>query len=82
MKGTKSQANAILEWLMKGKAITPIEALNEFGCFRLSARIYDLRERGYDIRKKEVNTRFKRYASYSMTPEAIEKAKRLNKAAA
>lgn len=30
--------------------ITPLEALNAYGCFRLSARISELRESGMNIR--------------------------------
>ena len=46
---TDSQCSAILEHLKKGLSITPLEALNRFGCFRLSARIHDLRHKqGYD----------------------------------
>jgi hypothetical protein len=44
----------ILAHLQEGKAITPLEALNSFGTFRLAARIYDLRKAGYDIRCRKV----------------------------
>lgn len=40
---------AIREWLTSGKSITPIDALNMFGCFRLGARIKDLRDEGLFI---------------------------------
>lgn len=46
-----SQNKQILRYLQTHKrGITPIDALQKFGCFRLSARISDLREKGYDIR--------------------------------
>ena len=46
-----SQNKEILRYLMTHRrGITPIDALEKFGCFRLSARISDLRELGYDIR--------------------------------
>ena len=51
---TCSQCNKILTYLQLGKSITPIEALELFGCFRLSARIADLRERGYTIKTETV----------------------------
>jgi hypothetical protein len=38
----------ILHHLQTYGSITPVEALNEYGCFRLAARINDLREE-YDI---------------------------------
>ena len=44
-----SQNQEILKHLKEGKTITPLDALREFGCFRLAARIYDLRCKGYNI---------------------------------
>lgn len=44
-----SQESQILAYLKTGHVITPMSALREFGCFRLSARIYDLRDAGHDI---------------------------------
>lgn len=54
MKTLHSQANAILEYLQDGNGITPMDALNLCGCFRLSARIADLKKRGYDIVTEKV----------------------------
>jgi len=45
----KTISERILATLMKGKAITPIQALNDYGCLRLSARIHDLRKDGWRI---------------------------------
>ena len=53
---TNSQANRILLWLKSGKRITAIEALENFGCFRLAARISDLREDGHNIVTDRVET--------------------------
>ena len=39
----------ILSHLKRGKEITPMEALNEYGCFRLAARVYELRDNGWPI---------------------------------
>ena len=44
-----SQADLILTHLKPGRTITPIEALNRYGCFRLAARVLDLRQAGYPI---------------------------------
>lgn len=66
-----SQCEQILLHLKSGKSITPIEALNQYGIMRLGARIYDLRNQGYDIESEPVvktsvsGTRI-RYARYSM----------------
>ena len=48
------QNEAILEHLKTNGSITPIDALMLFGCFRLGARIYDLREQGHEIETKRV----------------------------
>ena len=44
-----SQGEMILEYLKKGYSLTPLEALKMFGCFRLGARIWELKQRGYNI---------------------------------
>ena len=44
-----SQNKMILEALLAGRKITAIEALQAFGCFRLAARINNLRASGYQI---------------------------------
>jgi hypothetical protein len=61
----KTQNDKIKAYLTKGKAITPIDALNKFGCFRLSARIKDLRDEGLNIATKYVTKGDKTFASYS-----------------
>jgi hypothetical protein len=62
----KSQNDKIKAYLTKGKAITPIQALNKFGCFRLAARISDLRSEGLNIVTKNVTKEGKTFASYSV----------------
>lgn len=64
-----SQAQKILEYLQEGKSITPIDALRMFNCFRLSARISDLRGMGFNIAtsietKEYPDGSKKRYARY------------------
>ena len=44
-----TQSEAILNHLKAGKTLTPLEALDRFGCFRLAARIIELRRDGYNI---------------------------------
>ena len=50
----KSQNKQIAEYVRSGRKLTPLDALYQFGCFRLSARIYDLRSEGMAI---EAHTR-------------------------
>lgn len=44
-----TQLQQVLYHLKQFKTITPIEALDKYGCFRLSAVILKLRDAGYDI---------------------------------
>lgn len=64
MKALDSQNELIKAWLLNGKSITPIEALNMFGCFRLSARIANLREEGMPVVTDMVTINEKRVARY------------------
>jgi len=64
MKSTDSQTALIKGWLLNGRSITQLDALNMFGCFRLSARISNLREEGLDIITDMVNVNDKRIAKY------------------
>lgn len=66
-----SQEIQILNYLRRGHAITPLEALWKFGCLRLGARIYDLRRMGYRIDKAMVgNGTRKRWARYRLRGRA------------
>ena len=62
----ESQNKQILKHLKSGNSISGIDALNKFGCFRLPARIHDLRRQGYNIRGIMVYDGNKRYKVYSM----------------
>ena len=45
-----TQCEKILKYMQTHKkGITPIIAMEKFGCMRLASRIHDLRERGYKI---------------------------------
>ena len=61
-----SQTKQILRYLQEGNTITPIEALNKFKCFRLGARIWDLRKKGYNIDPKIVEQDGKHFAEYRL----------------
>ena len=52
-----TQTQNILDWLKQGKPITAIEALDNFGCFRLAARIADIRATGIDVKTATIQTR-------------------------
>tara|TARA_R100001440_G_scaffold68148_1_gene89588 strand:+ start:750 stop:956 length:207 start_codon:yes stop_codon:yes gene_type:complete len=61
-----TQNQKILEYLKSGKKLTPITALNKFGCFRLSARIYNLKEEGHNIITENITRQGKTFAEYSL----------------
>jgi len=62
-----SQNQQIKSYLEKGKKLTPIDALNKFGCFRLAARIADLRNDGMNIVTKTIKLENKKQiAQYSV----------------
>jgi hypothetical protein len=52
----QTQTAQILAHLKRGRAITPLEALDQYQCFRLGARIFELKAAGHDISKRMVET--------------------------
>lgn len=66
MKKASSQNLKILEAMKKGARITPMDALRRFGCFRLSARIADLRMAWHKIFSHMVERNGKHVAEYYM----------------
>ena len=59
-----NQTQAIKAHLESGRSITPIDALRQYGCLRLGARIYDLRREGMAVNMRLVKHGKKRYAEY------------------
>jgi len=51
-----TQREKILKWLLSGKTITSLQAILRFGCLRLSARIFEIRDMGHVIQTKSVKT--------------------------
>ena len=47
-----TQTQRILKYMTECGSITPVEAMREFSCMRLSARIYDLQKAGHRITRK------------------------------
>jgi len=66
-----SQSNQILEYLREGNSITPLSALQLFGCFRLGARIFDLKRSGHKIKEEDVRMDGKRFAKYSLDKVSV-----------
>lgn len=73
MKKTQtSQGHDIRQFLKAGNSISALEALGIFRCFRLAARIKQLRDEGMRIiTTMRADTTGKRYARYHLeTPNA------------
>ena len=66
-----SQSKQIKHYLNSGYAITPLEALDKFGCMRLAAVIHDLKKEGMNIASETVTSaNGKRYSKYyAINPE-------------
>lgn len=59
-----SQTDAILGYLKRRRTITPLEALDQLGCYRLAARVNELRAMGHGIETHMVEKNGKRFAQY------------------
>lgn len=71
-ENSASQQAKILEYLKSHRGISQAEAIDAFGCYRLSARIKNLKDRGYkvDVIMEDGINRFgrpTRYARYFVT---------------
>ena len=61
-----SQESQILSHMRRYGSIEPLTALDKYGCFRLAARITDLKDRGYKIATEMVKKGGKRFARYRL----------------
>lgn len=61
----KTQTEMVLDYMERFGEITPLEALSAIGCFRLAARIADLRAEGHEI-ARTMSKGKKQYAIYSL----------------
>lgn len=66
-----TQASLIIEYLEEFGSITPLEAIRDIGCYRLSARISDIKDMGIPIKTDMVNVKnrrgkYNRIARYSL----------------
>lgn len=62
-----SQCERILRHLQDYGTITQAEAIAEYGCYRLGARVYDLKKQGHPIlrRMKTGKNRYNESVSYA-----------------
>lgn len=60
-----SQNAKIRAWLLDGRSITSWDAIMMFGCTRLSARIWDIRDQGLDVKvRKKITPKGSYVAEY------------------
>jgi hypothetical protein len=67
----KSQRLAILSHLEKGNTLTQAQSYHQFGSFRLSARILELRMQRHDIKTTTIKVGSKYVAEYSLEGVAV-----------
>ena len=65
----KSQCKKILAYLKEGNGITQAIAVDMFRCYRLAARISELKEQGNNIVTTMVGKGFGSYAEYHLVTE-------------
>ena len=64
-----SQREKVKRHLEKEGSITPLEALYDYGCMRLSGRIYDLKKEEIKIKTEHERRGEKTYARYKLIRE-------------
>jgi|11BtaG_2_1085332.scaffolds.fasta_scaffold04744_7 hypothetical protein len=69
-KDNETQNDKILSYLEEGNSISPMDALNQFGCFRLASRIHELRTYGYAIETIRIGGR--KYAEYKLADAGVD----------
>jgi len=74
----ESQKSKIMKWLDDGNSITPIQALEMFGCFRLAAIIHSIKHQekeymeGRELITTMVTNKFGvKYVSYKLKSKKI-----------
>jgi len=61
---TESQNAILRKHLKSGKSIAPLQALNNFGIYRLAARIGELRNDGMNIKTEMIHLGNVKFAKY------------------
>lgn len=71
-KSTATQKSLIKEYLLSGKHLTPLDALDLFNCMRLAAVVHTLKKEGFDIQTEIITTATgKKIADYYIKPEDL-----------
>ena len=71
-----TQKDNVLKHLRSGREINSLDALEQYGCFRLAAIIWNLREEGHKIVTKPVISKYgKSFASYKLNDDLVPSQK-------
>lgn len=66
-----TQTEMIRAHLQSGRDLSPIDALNHYGCFRLAARIKELRNQGLPIETMTEQRDGKAWAKYRLVGQMV-----------
>ena len=66
-----TQTEMIRAHLQSGRSLTPIDALNLYGCFRLAARSKELRNQGLPIETLTEQRDGKAWAKYRLVGQMV-----------
>ena len=66
-KNGPSRSQKLLTHLIRGRTVNGMQALNNFGIYRLSAIIHNFRKRGFTIETKMVQRNGSKYGVYKLT---------------
>ncbi len=67
-----TQCERILRYMRDVGPITQLDAAKEFGCYRLGARIWDMKKAGHPIRKRMVSEKNRFGESVSFAEYRLE----------
>lgn len=67
-----TQCERVLQYMQDFGSINPMQALGDLGCYRLGARIYDLRQDGHHITRRMVSAKNRYGESVSYAEYRLE----------
>ena len=65
-RGISRQGYIVLDELKKGRSLTPMEAIHEFGITRLASCVHELRVNGIGVNAELVKGDGNRFARYTL----------------
>ena len=70
--GKATQVQLILEYIDEFGSITPLEAMRDIGCYRLSARISDIKKLGYPVKTEIISVKNRRGNNSNVARYSLE----------